>query len=393
MRAVNALGLDLVLLPNHQPKTIDAHQGQFDLILTDVLDFPTINKQVLFIELTDTYSQAYQPVFGWQASNIVMYTSGSTGEPKAIHKRLSQLIEEVDALGELFCPTDAGSAVISTVSHQHIYGLLFRILWPLRSGQAFCRENIEFQEQLKELRCSDKSFSSYTLISSPAFLKHLQQGDGALAELSHVFSSGGPLSVKHAAKARDILGCRVTEVLGSTETGGIAWRQQKVGSVLWQPLPGVKVDICDAGNLVVTSPYAGGTHYSQDKIELHENGLFDHKGRADRIVKVAEKRLSLAELEAFAEQSFLVKEAAAVLVTRGRRECVGLAVSLSPEGHRLLLEQGRRHCNLEINSYLITRFERVLLPRFFRYCDCIPVNSQGKRVQTALNALFLEKEE
>ena len=42
----------------------------------------------------------------------------------------------------------AGTRVLASVSHQHIYGLLFRILLPLSLGLPFDRRSIDYPEQL-----------------------------------------------------------------------------------------------------------------------------------------------------------------------------------------------------------------------------------------------------
>ena len=100
------------------------------------------------------------------ACALVLFTSGSTGEPAAIRKSLRQLDAEVDALESVFGPMiDADAVVHGTVSHQHIYGLLFRILWPLSSGHSFAPARIAYNEQLTTL-----GPGPVVLIASPAHL-------------------------------------------------------------------------------------------------------------------------------------------------------------------------------------------------------------------------------
>ncbi|PAM36920.1 AMP-binding protein, partial [Acinetobacter baumannii] len=53
---------------------------------------------------------------------LCVFTSGSTGQPSAISKRLDQLAREVDALQAAFGAQLDGAQVHGTVSHQHIYG-------------------------------------------------------------------------------------------------------------------------------------------------------------------------------------------------------------------------------------------------------------------------------
>ena len=166
-----------------------------------------------------------------ESCELVLFTSGSTGEPAAIRKRLRQLDAEVAALESEFGALAAGTKVQGTVSHQHIYGLLFRILWPLSATRPFARTRIAYAEQLTALPDAD-----VLLVASPAHLKRLpdtQDWTRLAASLRVVFSSGGALPVD---AARDVLRQwkqAPVEVFGSTETGGIAWHRADGGRAPW----------------------------------------------------------------------------------------------------------------------------------------------------------------
>ncbi|WP_447125469.1 AMP-binding protein, partial [Glaciimonas sp. GG7] len=126
---------------------------------------------------------------------VVIYTSGSTGAPHAVAKNVSQLASEVATLETLFGDRIGDADVIATVSHQHIYGLLFKVLWPLASGRVMHARHIEFLEELSPLlhRAGDRPA---VLISSPAHLKRIPAALPAISPdlLRVVFSSGGALS-------------------------------------------------------------------------------------------------------------------------------------------------------------------------------------------------------
>ena len=77
-------------------------------------------------------------------AELVIFTSGSSGEPKAIHKQYRQLLNELDTLEQAFGHRLTADTVFAgTVSHQHIYGLLFRLLWPLASGRPLVSEQLQ----------------------------------------------------------------------------------------------------------------------------------------------------------------------------------------------------------------------------------------------------------
>lgn len=229
------------------------------------------------------------------ACRLVLCTSGSSGEPKLIDKSLRQLANEVDALEQLWGEDLAGATILGSVAAQHIYGLLFRVLWPLCAGRPFWRRALPFPEDLQRESLTQPAFA---WVASPALLKRM--GDNldwqALSAVRRVFSSGGALPVEVSVELGSQLGQQPTEIYGSSETGGIAWRQ---GGELWTPFPGVELSLNDAGALRIASPYlpAGHVEQSADAAELQADGRFILRGRLDRIVKLEEKRISLPMLE------------------------------------------------------------------------------------------------
>jgi acyl-coenzyme A synthetase/AMP-(fatty) acid ligase len=187
-----------------------------------------------------------------RACELCVFTSGSTGQPSAISKRLDQLAREVDALQAAFGAQLEGVQVHGTVSHQHIYGLLFRVLWPLAAGRLIHPRRFFHEDLVGALAGTDT-----VLVATPAHLKRLpEQLDWASlhGRLRAVFSSGGPLPEEAARQVRQWLGVAPTEVYGSSETGGIAWRRWDTDLPPWQPLPGVQWRIED-GCLAVASAH------------------------------------------------------------------------------------------------------------------------------------------
>src|SRR5471032_2031724 len=156
---------------------------------------------------------------------LVVFTSGSTGAAQAIPKKLSQLASEVETLEVLFGAAAGDASVLATVSHQHIYGLLFKVLWPLSSGRAIHALSVSYPEEL----AAGMAAGPCVLVASPAHLKRLPEHldwRGAARMLRAVFSSGGPLAAETALAASGLLGKVPVEVYGSSETGGVAWRQR-----------------------------------------------------------------------------------------------------------------------------------------------------------------------
>ena len=321
-----------------------------------------------------------------RACELCVFTSGSTGQPSAISKRLDQLAREVDALQAAFGAQLEGAEVHGTVSHQHIYGLLFRVLWPLAAGRLIHPRRFFHEDLVAAL-----SGTETVLVATPAHLKRLpEQLDwfSLHGRLRAVFSSGGPLPEEAARQVRQWLGVAPTEVYGSSETGGIAWRRWETDLPPWRPLPGVQWRI-EEGCLAVASPHLenAGWWRTQDRVEALADGCFRLLGRTDRIVKIEERRVSLDALERALREDTEVEDAR-VLVLPGQRE--QLAAVVVPADAALLDggDEARRALGQRLGARLAHSHDAVTRPRRWRLVQSLPFNAQGKVTQAALAALF-----
>lgn len=316
---------------------------------------------------------------------LTLCTSGSSGEPKLIDKRLSQLANEIEALEQLWGANLGDASILGSVACQHIYGLLFRLLWPLCAGRPVHRRALPFPEDLQQASLSQPRFA---WVASPALLKRM--GDNldwpALSAVAQVFSSGGALPGEAAASLQQRLGQWPTEIYGSSETGGIGWRQ---GGESWQPFAGVELSLDADGALRIASPYlpAGHIEQSADAAELGADGRFVLRGRLDRIVKLEEKRISLPMLEQALSSHDWVSDSRLGVVQEGRAY-LGALVALSPSGVHALRNQGRRALTETLRRHLAGHCEAIALPRRWRLFSELPYTSQGKLPQRSVEALL-----
>lgn len=312
---------------------------------------------------------------------LVIFTSGSTGEPKPIEKRLSQLQREVAALEKLWGGQLGNAEVLATVSHQHIYGLLFRVLWPLAAGRCFHSPIYINPETLV-----NAIHGIACWVASPAHLKRLDHDspwDG-IAGLSAVFSSGGALPEAAREQIRTHGGQQVIEIYGSSETGGIGWRQQESA---WRLFDGMRLSHAD-GRWWLHSPYLQKEDFQlDDQLGLQDDGRFILHGRLDRIVKIEEKRLSLTELERRLTGTPWVDDAYTVLIAK-HRDVVGAAIVLTETGVDCLKNDGRSVLIKQLRAALQPWFEPVVLPRKWQFWDSMPLTPQGKIDQHLIKALL-----
>lgn len=305
------------------------------------------------------------------ALGLVLCTSGSSGQSKHIAKTWRQLMDEVDALERQWPGMRA--PVLGSVSAQHMYGLPFRVLWPLCAGRLLDRFQRIYPEDLQRASLRHAEFA---WIASPALLRRLgQRLDWAAlrGRLLRIDSAGGELPADASDHIARNLGLRPVEIYGSTETGAVAWRE---GAQDWRPLPGVAVSRNAEGALRVQSPWVGAAEeQTADAVELSGRG-FRLLGRLDRIVKIEEKRISLPMLEqALAQHRYVAQARLGTLA--GAPRLVAL-VALSARGLHALRNGGRKALLAELRAHLAAGFESLAIPRAWRLMTQLPCNAQGK---------------
>jgi hypothetical protein len=124
-----------------------------------------------------------------------------------------------------------------------------------------------------------------------------------------------------------------------------------------------------------------------DRAAAEAEGRFVLLGRADRIAKVGEKRVSLDALEARLRESGWIDDVRALVVPGLRR---GLAVVACPNADGLArwTAGGRRGLAAELRRGLLAAFEPSVVPRHWRFVETMPRNAQGKVTEAGLAGLF-----
>jgi acyl-CoA synthetase (AMP-forming)/AMP-acid ligase II len=312
-------------------------------------------------------------------ATVVVYTSGSQGRPTPHPKTPAQLLGEAASNAQAFAL--AGATFVASVPCHHIYGLLFGLLTPLLAGGRIARGTPLFPAEVVRLI---EGVGATAWIAVPPHLQAFVDTDAAaLRGLRRVFSSGSPLPAAVAGALADA-GIAITQVFGSTETGGIAFRDGR--ELTWRPLPGTTIATSPEGLLQVDSPWvvpahqrAGSPVTTQDRVRLVDGG-FVHEGRADSVVKVGGRRVDLGDIEARLAQIQGVRRARVIAEPgAGAHGIEILAVAeisdptLTPAALRA-----------ELGRWL----DPVALPRRIRTVDQLPVGPAGKTARAALLALF-----
>jgi 4-coumarate--CoA ligase (photoactive yellow protein activation family) len=154
-------------------------------------------------------------------AGLAFKTSGSTGEPRFVAQEFSALAQEIEALAEIF---RGAARMIGLVPAHHIYGFLFTVLLPgilnprlrlpVLDGRAHSASSLA--SLLKQGDC---------VVAVPTFWQAAVEAGVDWPEGVVGVSSGAPCPPATGPALRRKGLARLVEVYGSTETGGIGWRE------------------------------------------------------------------------------------------------------------------------------------------------------------------------
>lgn len=311
---------------------------------------------------------------------IQLFTGGSTGTPVSWLKTVRNLLAETVRIVETYQIT-SDDCLVSTVSPLHIYGLLYDILAALVSSASVIPQTPSFPAEIENGILDNRAT---VLVSVPAHYRALKEHPGAVFPLRLAFSSAGVLAGEDAAafSARHNIG--ITEVYGSTETGGVASRVRFAGEHDFSPFASVDIKVVEE-NLWVRSCYlspglpldSDGYFQIGDRAALTTQGRFTLMGRSDTVVKVGGKRVDLEAVREILLRHEQVAEALVTALPAGRaREHMIVAVV---EGE---LESG------DLASLVTRCLEPYARPRRIKVVGKIPVTAAGKHDRRMIEAYF-----
>lgn len=315
-----------------------------------------------------------------QAEAAIVFTSGSTGTPLPQVKLWGSLVD--GALAERIglemhnCAPD--TALVGTVSPQHMYGLESTVVLALCGPWALCNAHPLHPEQIAAALAAVPG--RRVLVTTPVHLRALEASGTALPPLERLVCATAPLSPELAARCEALWNAPVHEIYGCTETGQVAARRTIEGPC-WHALAGVRFEERDDGF------WAGGGHVTKpaplaDRLKLVDERTFLLEGRTTDLVNVAGRRTSLAALnhallaiDGVLDGTFFVPDEAA---TGAGPEARLVAFVVAP---------GRERS--EILAALRQRLDPIFLPRPLILVAALPRNATGKLPRADLKALAL----
>ncbi len=313
---------------------------------------------------------------------VKLFTGGSTGKPKVWSKSPRNLLGEAFYLRSKF-GLDSRDLFISTVPPYHIYGLLFSILLPLVAHARVLPENYTFPQ---EIITAINRHKATVLVSVPVHYRALKVDNLTAPSLRAAFSSSGVLSRSDATYFLKKTGQGIHEIYGSTETGGIAFRNAAENTERWLPADVVSWKL-SGKRLAVRSDFvssemekdAEGYSVTGDEVQAEKNGRFLLLGRADGIVKVAGKRVDLLEVQSKIQTLPTVRDVVVIALPaeKGRENVIAALVACD------LTE-------IQLRKLIMEKIEPYAMPRRIKIVRSVNRTATGKIDFRRIEQIFLK---
>ena len=321
---------------------------------------------------------------------VLLYTSGSTGEPKGVMLSHANLLSNIDAVLPAF-QIEQSDVFLSALPFFHIFGLMTCMILPLLRGlKAILIARVSPDAMLEAIQRHKVT----VFILAPALYYLLATNRNApqtdFGSVRFAVSGGSALSDELVGLVKAKTGVDVYNGYGATETSPVisvdnpfvASRRGSVG----KPITGVEVQIADgeicARGANVMRGYlnkpdqtarvidAEGWYHTRDLGYVDEDGFLFVKGRMDDLIIVAGKNVFPEDIERVLAQHPGVREAAVAGIPDKSR---GQAVAAF-----IIAEGDTPPPVAELRAFCAARLAPNQTPREFWFVSEFPRNLMGK---------------
>lgn len=161
------------------------------------------------------------PEVDWQSEALVVYTSGTTGNPKGVVLTQKQMFADAYAITR-WHGIDGRTAMMNVLPIHHVNGIIVTLLSPAYAGASVV-VNRRFRSQGFWRKCTEHDVAIVSVV--PTLLQFLfeaaDEGEfdpEALPGFRHFICGAGPLSVELARDFQDRFGLKIVHGYGLSET-------------------------------------------------------------------------------------------------------------------------------------------------------------------------------
>jgi len=342
---------------------------------------------------------------------IWQFTSGSSGEPKAVRHSHWAFASAAEAWGHDVLGLTPNDVTIAVPRLFFGYAMGANLLFPFAAGASV----VLFDERPTAFAVASRivRHGATVLVTTPASVRQMAGAvevlPAHLASLRVATSAGEPLPASVATAWTRRFGVPLIDGLGMTEMAHIVIGQRIGGAVpgsIGRPVPGYEVRLCDRdgadvadgepGELWVRGPSRARGYWQRPEAEARvfrdgwcvpgdmlrrlPDGRFEFCGRADDLFKVNGQWVAPLAVEACLLEHPAVRECAVV----GEPDEDGLV-----RPHAIVVaDQVTGSLTAELQAFVRERLAPHAHPRRVTYVDALPRTPTGKLDRAGLLALL-----
>jgi len=313
------------------------------IIISAHHDHPTLTWAVFDDLLSSHLSAIHSADMNGNDTALWMYTSGTTGKPKAVVHRLSSLIGVEVYLQQVY-GLKPGQRIYCTSKLFFAFALGHCLLAALRIGATIIINaswpSVETVSSIVE------TYKPQVMLSVPTMFRNLltgnmAQGD-AFKSINTFIAAGENLPLSLNDNWHKATGNSICEGIGATETlmmfMGASPDDELVGAT-GKPLPGIQISLRDErGNIITVAnqpgeawvkskhlatqywqqpeqtaeKFTGRWYHTGDVFICDDQGRYFHRGRADDMLKISGQWVSPVEIEECVLQHDHIEQAGVV---------------------------------------------------------------------------------
>ena len=337
---------------------------------------------------------------------MLLYTSGTTGNPKGVlhvHRMLLHIVDWTNIHADAAIGEDARSGIISSFS---FVGTQMFLLGPLSKGGTVC---IAPEAARKDLGFLHRFLREQEVT-------HIFIPSGLAAILAEDYDVSGIFIFAAGEKLRNfrplIPGTFLIDSYGSTETSGVLSKKvygDESRILVGKPFRNTKAQIVDetlkpvkpgeAGELLISSAFMSRQYWKRpelsaekwigldgetwyrtgDRAVLTEEGDYDILGRIDNMVKLRGFRIETGEVEA------QISKAAAALGLDDVRQVVVTVRTVNGLENLVCYYEAQREMDRQAVTEIISKnLTEYMIPKIWMRMDAMPRNVNGKVVRDEL---------
>lgn len=341
-----------------------------------------------------------RPPVRWEGPgpDLLKITSGTTGAPRAVRFRESQLLADCRNICKTMGigPNDINLGVIP-FTHSYGFSNLIAPLLYQGTGLVCSSDRMPRAVYNHLLSCGATVFpGTPALFQALSSLTNIEKSE----TIRLCISAGAPLAPEISRQFYNRFGLKIHSFYGSSECGGIAYDRsedlERSSGFVGTPLDGVEVIKMEDDRIAVRGPNVGDGYFPDpdstmldgikfvpgDMIEWTNRGL-RLVGRVSDFVNIAGKKVHPAIIEEHIRRFPGVVDAMVFgIPSANRNEDLVAYVVASNAVSRQLLES---HCREGLSDWQV--------PREFRIMTQLPFNQRGKINRSELARLHLEAKE